>query len=309
MWRILNNALPVKDNLLYKGINCDPFCSYCNTKIETINHIFMECDWARQAWFACPLTINMDNMKIKTVPDWIDYMLQQAQKKDIQTLSTIMYSIWLARNDREFNGKYLPPEEMVRRAMTNLHDYQANQNAKVAERPSESGKNRHNIGWSPPPNTFTKLNVDAHSMGDGRWGLGLVLRREDGSCVGAVTRIRQGSDCVLLAEALGLQAAMDLINHWNIQNTIIELDAKTIVDAVHSAKNPRTRWGSITAHCVKWLKENQSVSVVWTRRNGNKAAHALARWASVEPNMEWRSNLPFCIIPHIQNDMSNVISS
>jgi hypothetical protein len=152
-----------------------------------MNHIFLECDWARQAWFACPLTINMDNMKIKIVPDWIDYMFQQAQKEDIQTLSTIMYSIWLARNDREFNGKYLPPEEMVRRAMTNLHDYQANQNARVAERPSESRINRHNNGWSPPPNTLTKLNVDAHSMGDGRWGLGLVLRREDGSCVGVVT--------------------------------------------------------------------------------------------------------------------------
>jgi hypothetical protein len=47
--------------------------------------------------------------------------------------------------------------------------------------------------------------------------------------------------------------------------------------------------------------------VVWTRRNGNKAAHELARWAGVEPNKEWRSNLPFCIIPHIQSDMSNVI--
>jgi hypothetical protein len=240
-WRILNNALPVKENLIHRGINCAPFCSYCNTKIESLNHIFLECDWARQAWFACPLTINMDNLKIKNVPDWIEYMYQQGQKEDIQILSTIMYSIWLARNDKEFNGKEVPPVDMVRQAMKNLHDYQVHQNARVAERPNESRTNRHNNSWSPPPNTFTKLNVDAHSMGDGHWGLGLVLRREDGSCVGAVTQIRKGSDCVLLAEALGLQAAMDLINQWNMQNTIIELDAKTIVDAVHSSKNPRTK--------------------------------------------------------------------
>jgi hypothetical protein len=186
-WCILNNALPVKENLLYKGNNCAPLYSYCNTKIESMNHIFLECDWARQAWFACPLTINMDNMKIKTVPDWIDYMFQQAQQEDIQTISTIMYSIWLARNDKEFNGKYLPPEEMVRRAMANLHDYQVNQNARVAERPSESRTNCHNNGWIPLPNTFTKLNVDAHSLGEDHWGLGFVLRREDGSCVGVVT--------------------------------------------------------------------------------------------------------------------------
>jgi hypothetical protein len=44
IWRILDNALPVKENLLYRGIRCAPFCSYYGTKLETINHIFMECD-------------------------------------------------------------------------------------------------------------------------------------------------------------------------------------------------------------------------------------------------------------------------
>jgi hypothetical protein len=240
MWRTLNNALLVKENLLCRGIRCALFCSYCNTKIETINHIFLECDWARQAWFACPLTINMDNMKIKNVSDWIDYMIQTEKIEDMQVISTIMYNIWLARNDREFNGKCLPADDMVRRAMANLHDYQANQNARVGERTSKSGTNRLNKSWSPPPNTFTKLNVDAHSLSEGHWGLGLVLRREDGSCVGAVTRVRKGSNCVLFAEALCLQEAMELVKRWNLKNTIIELDAKAIVDAVHGEKQPQT---------------------------------------------------------------------
>jgi ribonuclease HI len=193
--------------------------------------------------------------------------------------------------------------------MKSLQDYQANQHARVPERIIKSGANRHNIGWSPPPNTFTKLNVDAHSLSDGRWCLGLVLRREDGSCVGAVTRVRQGSDCVLLAKALGLQEAMELIKRRNLQNTIIELDAKAIVDAVHGEKRARTQWGTITAQCAKWVKENEGISVSWTRRSGNKVAHELAKWAGIEPNREWETNLPYCIIQHIQNDMSFVTSA
>jgi hypothetical protein len=93
IWRTLNNALPVKENLLYRGVRCAPFCSYCGTKIETINHIFMECEWAKQAWFACPLTINMDNVKLTTVNDWIYYMIQIAKTEELHIISTIMYSI------------------------------------------------------------------------------------------------------------------------------------------------------------------------------------------------------------------------
>ncbi|MCI36594.1 hypothetical protein A2U01_0057817, partial [Trifolium medium] len=63
---------------------------------------------------------------------------------------------------------------------------------------------RHNNSWSPPPKDVLKLNVDAHSLGDGHWGLGLVLRREDGSCVGAKTWVQKGTNNVMLAEAMGL---------------------------------------------------------------------------------------------------------
>jgi hypothetical protein len=109
----------------------------------------------------------MDHVKLTIVNDWIDYMIQTAKTEDLQIISTIMYNIWLARNDREFNGKCLPPDEMVRKAMKSLQNYQANQHARVLERTIESGANRHNIDWSPPPNTFTELNVDADSLSDG----------------------------------------------------------------------------------------------------------------------------------------------
>jgi hypothetical protein len=79
---------------------------------------------------------------------------------------------------------------------------------------------------------------------------------------------------------------MDLVKRWNLQNTAIELDAKAIVDAVHSQRKPIRNWGQITTKCMQWLKESQQISVVCTRGNGNKAAHELAKWADKEPNKE-----------------------
>jgi ribonuclease HI len=302
IWRILNNAIPVRENLSNKGIRCDPLCPLCNSKIETINHIFLECEWTRQIWFVSPLTINYEFLQIKTISSWFDYMMQNTTAIDMQTISTILYGIWIARNEKVYKDKHVPPTEVVNRALKNLHEFQSHQGSKALA--MNQGNTRHNNGWSPPPKGSLKLNVDAHSLSDGHWGLGLVLRQEDGNHVGAATRVRKGTDCVLLAEAMGLQEAMDIADRWQLQNTIIELDAKVIVDTIHSGRNPRTNWGCITTRCREWLKEKQNITVVWTKRSGNNVAYELAKWAAIEPNKDWGILAPYCILLHIQKDVS-----
>jgi ribonuclease HI len=108
---------------------------------------------------------------------------------------------------------------------------------------------------------------------------------------------------VTFAEAMGLQEAIELIQQWNLQNTIIEMDAKAMVDAFHRSAQPRTIWGNIVKNCARKVKERNDVVVVWTRRSGNSAAHDLAKWAETEPNRDWKSNFPSCITSYIQKDM------
>jgi ribonuclease HI len=81
--------------------------------------------------------------------------------------------------------------------------------------------------------------MDAHPCDDGRWSLGMVLlRSEDGGCVGAVTRIVRGSNNTLEGEALGLQAALDFVASKGFQQVVIEMDAKTIVSVVKRRSYP-----------------------------------------------------------------------
>ncbi|MCI73758.1 hypothetical protein A2U01_0095022, partial [Trifolium medium] len=78
---------------------------------------------------------------------------------------------------------------------------------------------------SLPPRNFLKLNVDAHLKDDGRWGLGLILRRDDGRCVGAAMKVYNGSNDVGMAEVMGLREALTLIESMNLTRVVIELDA------------------------------------------------------------------------------------
>jgi ribonuclease HI len=162
----------------------------------------------------------------------------------------------------------------------------------------------NNISWNPPTNGVLKLNVDAHPSGDGRWGLAIVLKTEEGKCVGAATLVVSGSSITLEGEALSLKVAIDFAQAYPNDNITIEMDSNLIVDAVKNQTFSRNYWGRISRYCASTLQSNPKRSISWTRRSGNKAAHVLANWAFSEPNRTWVNDTPLCIQDIIQKDIS-----
>jgi ribonuclease HI len=106
-----------------------------------------------------------------------------------------------------------------------------------------------------------------------------------------------------MAEATGLYEALKFVEDNHLSNTIIELDAAIIVQAIHHQSYPRSNWGNLIKLCVRTLGHLDNVSVSWVNRVGNEAAHALACWAFSEPNRNWTTNPPTCILTLIQKDM------
>jgi hypothetical protein len=235
MWRILNNALPVKSNLILRGMVCDSLCPRCHNGPETIDHVFLNCDQARQVWFSSPLTITTSSSKFQSYRDWFNYMLTNTTKDCIQIIVTITYSLWLARNKKIFQNRDIPASETVEKAIKVLQEYKHNSNpAQITSTRIHPSADCNNSSWSPPPRASLKLNVDAHLFSDGRLGLGLVLRDEDGRIVGAATKVQLGSGNVQLSETLGLVEALKMIDSLKLRSVIIEMDAATIVRAIHN---------------------------------------------------------------------------
>jgi len=85
--------------------------------------------------------------------------------------------------------------------------------------------------------------VQSILIGDGRWGLGLVLRRSDGRPVAVATRVAEALQDASTAEALGVDVALDWIcaSRWN--NVTIKSDSKLIIDSINTGKLPRVYWG------------------------------------------------------------------
>lgn len=54
MWRLLMNILPTRQNLGKKGIIVDLSCPFCQSCTQNINHIFIECVFAKKEFFLFP---------------------------------------------------------------------------------------------------------------------------------------------------------------------------------------------------------------------------------------------------------------
>ena len=50
MWRMCRNALPVKGVILKRKINIDPIYPLCFDDIESIDHLFTECQTSKKVW-------------------------------------------------------------------------------------------------------------------------------------------------------------------------------------------------------------------------------------------------------------------
>ena len=94
------------------------------------------------------------------------------------------------------------------------------------------------------------------------------------------------------AEAWSFKEALLWTKAWRTNRCIFELDAKSVVDAIHSPPK-NSFFHTIIEECVEILKHFEEVLVVFDHRSTNKVADLLAQAAySLSGLMEWYHAAP-----------------
>jgi hypothetical protein len=120
--------------------------------------------------------------------------------------------------------------EVMHQAQNSLIEYQKLLKPSTNIAHYATRRRSHNDGnWCPPPRNPLKLNVDVHLLGNGHWGLGLVLRLEDRSSGGAITKVVQGVDTTM-----GLVTTDEFLAQFKRHVVIIEMDNSTVVKALQA---------------------------------------------------------------------------
>jgi ribonuclease HI len=160
------------------------------------------------------------------------------------------------------------------------------------------------IGVASSPAGVVKCNIDAGIFDtEQRVGMGACLRDEKGHFIATMTTNTDAGMTAAEGEAWGLYQGIKWITSSGYHKVVFELDCKMVVDDIHNNYPNHSEYGSIIQDCKNILDLYNDFVVVFTRRQANGSAHALARAALSHASRSTFDVIPNCIATIIINEM------
>ncbi|KAF7808425.1 reverse transcriptase [Senna tora] len=111
LWRMLNNNLPACSVLIKHHMVLDDVCLACGEKGESLNHIFLQCPFAKVVWFGTHLCYRTPTTDINLL-HWLNECFMFAYREDHQILTfmaMVLRVLWRCHNLRVMEGRKVDP--------------------------------------------------------------------------------------------------------------------------------------------------------------------------------------------------------
>ena len=158
--------------------------------------------------------------------------------------------------------------------------------------------------WIPLPQAVYKLNYDAAVFEDfASSGFGAVIRNSTGEVMAVMTvkglTIR-GSE---VAELLACRKALEFAVDAGFLVLIVKGDSVTATRCIALGSNIQSVMGNVVGDIRHLLGALEWAFVSCTKRNGNRVAHVLARYAqNVNVDSYWMEEVPSVAVEYVNID-------
>ncbi|KAL3628348.1 hypothetical protein CASFOL_027394 [Castilleja foliolosa] len=282
-WRIVNNILPCRDRLNSLFKISDTSCLLCKANVEDLNHIFLHCPFIRQVWRTSFWLFNVSIYSAINISQFISMILNPSCKifgSNLRRLEFISFTavlfenIWLLRNKINQGAPFFPVLIFVNNVARKAHDYWFSSVKKM------QFKAVTNPRWKSPPTGYYKINSDA-SFANNIAFSGVVIRNWNGSIILAFSRKHNCHDSTT-AECLAIMDACMIAQDLGIKSAQFESDCLNAITFINGSSE-NSYWpsqpvvDSIKRYWTGWPSWN----FFFAPRGCNKAAHELAKWATL----------------------------
>jgi ribonuclease HI len=279
--------------------NIDPNCIRCG-KEENDIHLFFECKFAQAVWFASSLGLRVEGLHYREdaqIHDILHYIITSYKKKDaIQTVFSILWSIWKARNNLLFNKKRCTPLQVLFQAKALQTEKEVALMGKTLKSQNEDGSktepNKADDDWHTALKG-SKIYVDAAWKGEElpsndknhqkeKTGIGIYfdLNEEDHKAI--FVQASSYASSALQAEAQAMEVAAQIANKLKVQNSNFLTDNFIVAQSLkqHDLKKNPGHW-TIRPNLQQILQfmQGMEAGILKIKREDNKSAHMLAHKA------------------------------
>ncbi|KAM0921177.1 hypothetical protein ACQ4PT_007069 [Festuca glaucescens] len=119
-WLALRGRCWSADRMARHGLTCHLTCPLCGIEDETLNHILLQCRYARAIWFRFLQRRQWEHLAPladSAIVDWWPDAEQRLQAKDRKSFNSMVLlvsrSIWLQRNARVFDRDDMPAHTLL----------------------------------------------------------------------------------------------------------------------------------------------------------------------------------------------------
>jgi hypothetical protein len=280
LWKVAWDILPSRAKIGNFVVSEDPsawLCPFCKGPLETLPHIFLECDLARILWRSLPWPISFLAYSSRPISDWIAAILSPVEafgitKSDSRNfqlfIALTLDQIWRCRNLLIHEGVLPSPIKIIHQVSCSFKFHLEAWNSKVLP-----------ALWLPPAKGWVKLNFDVAVKGSFSVAA-TVVSDEKGDVLNAATQKLHGSDA-LQGEAHAALLAVRLADSMGCKLITLEGDALLVILAIN---NPPLFSSWNFANCLAdislVLSSFQSWVALKVSRCANFRAHVLGKWAA-----------------------------
>lgn len=236
MWRLLSKSLATGSNLKRRHIINDDQCRRCYSAIETEDHIFFECPYAKQIWRASGVSNITINSSVSTIEQKIEACLQvssSARLKHMEDLPFwLLWRLWKSRNTLIFQQKEIHWRRLLRFAKEDAQEWRQMEGNLISDplrRQSQTTTSQSY--WQRPASGWIKCNTDGGFNYQNHLTMaGWVLRDENGVYKGSVQAKGRWRHDALESE---FQAILMALQHCWVsghQRIILENDSQKAMD-------------------------------------------------------------------------------
>jgi hypothetical protein len=214
-------------------------------------------------------------VQCKSGTETIDSILQMEQSV-CQKILILLWVWWSARNKANRGEKIAYEADICSSVMYHL---------KVCKKLQDQQKPARQllkVSWTPPPEEFYKINVDASfHVNDGHGGWGFVIRNHEGIVLqagaGSLRRISSPLHAGTLAALRSVERAIQL----GMNRVVLDMDAAILGDALRTTTWDRSPYGFLFRQIrdLKLYEFNACVISV-CNRTCNQLAHRLAAYGA-----------------------------
>ncbi|XP_060962040.1 uncharacterized protein LOC133032190 [Cannabis sativa] len=293
-WKAIHNALPVAAELFKKKSLTSASCSLCLNAWESVGHALFSCKHARHVWKIAGFTFNNKAAVSMNIEDFLFQISESYTKSELETIFCTMWSIWSDRNNVIHGKSPQQPTVISAKAQNFLNNYKSTQQLSLPAGLSPPATPSISKAWSPPPPTCLKLNVDAaFDEACNKIGFGAIIRDSNGNITAGMSHPINGCCLPQEMEAKGLFYSLKWARQLNFKVDMVETDSLILANALRKSTSNRSSFQDLIFAVQTELSYLPTVCVNHVYRDGNQAAHGLAKQALVLDNVcTWLEDFP-----------------